>query len=182
MQAARLGVASGSGTQANASTSGQVTTAIEGDCSNNNSSTPPKNTLHYISDLINKRRSEHGADPSRQRATKGLTIHNFGWTKKSDVVQQSTITPDDNDISRVLDIDKLLKGQLSNFPGASGKIRSKGLLQFVVLQRTDRSNSGWMLPSPQQFHDLINSMESEIIAKNLDIICLLYTSPSPRDS
>ena len=43
----------------------------------------------------------------------------------------------------------------------------------MILQRVDRPGSDWMLPSPQQFHDLVNAMEKEIISKNLDIISAL---------
>ena len=134
--------------------------------------TPAKNSLDYIAGLINRRKMEHGSDPAKQR-TKGVTFHNFSWTKRSDVVPTPGPDPGGADVTRTLDVGDLVTNQLNDFPGASGQIQSKGLVQYVVLQRADRDGSGWMLPSPQQFHDIVNTVESEIISKKLDFISVL---------
>ena len=48
----------------------------------------PPNALNYIADLMNQRRREQGNDQSaKQPNKKGLVVHNYKWTKRSDVVR-----------------------------------------------------------------------------------------------
>ena len=132
-----------------------------------------KNSLQRITEMINRRKAKHGADPNK-RNPKGLTIHNYQWTRRADVIKSSgAMVSNDPDVLRTFNAGDLIKDPAINFPGASGIIQTKGLIQFVIVQRIDRAGSEWMLPSPQQFHDLVNTMESEIVSQNLDIISVL---------
>ena len=118
-------------------------------------------------------------DPARKQM-KGLQTHNFQWTRRSEVVGAtagtSTEADDRNDQSVILDVEDVLTDHLQSFPGAGGSIKSRGVIQYVVLQRIDRKNSSWMIPTKQQFHDFVNNLEYDIMTRDKGLMTVMKWS------
>lgn len=56
------------------------------------------------------------------------------------------------------------------------EVRSTGIMQFVVLQRVLRDDSTWVLPTVQQFHDLVGVVELELMKQSMEVLKVLKWS------
>ena len=123
-------------------------------------------SLRHITDLINARRGEKGLKAVADLNSTGMTHHAFGPVKKSDVVKTNVAVEDGRELKIPAAI--LMAGNHEDFDGISGDIRTTGVVQYVVLQRPKRFNSLWLLPTPQQFHDLMNRIECYLLENDVE--------------
>ena len=68
---------------------------------------------------------------------------------------------------------KDLMNKSKQFGGLAEELTSKGLLQYVVLQRIKEGNGAWTLPTEQQFHDLITVLECDLLGDGEEILDVL---------
>ena len=128
---------------------------------------PPTDSIKYIESLLDRQRSQQKIKSSGPASVKGVVTYNHEWTKKKEVAQAlQQALPKPKNIVRLLGAEELLGAQVGEFKDISGKIRSMGELHFLLLQRVDREGTTWMLPTSQQFHDIINEVECTMIANN----------------
>ena len=135
----------------------------------------PRNNFQYIAGLLQRRRDEVGRDRRQRGAVdtdnnnNGMTLHNYAWTKKSEITEPSGSARSRVSAARMFNAQELMEGQEEEFPGVVGQVKSKGLLHFVVLCRVDREGSTWFLPATQVFHDLLCELDAAMMAENLKI-------------
>ena len=67
--------------------------------------------------------------------------------------------------------DLLRKGG-KDFGNLAG-LTSRGLVQYVILQRMRGTKGAWMLPTEQQFHDATNTMECAMLGDGMEILDVL---------
>ena len=127
-------------------------------------------SVRKITALIKQRRKENGFDPERIQKTGGMTAHNFRpvkWTGKDDSGSRPSSEP------TTLGAKDLTSKSTTEFGDLSKVVTSKGLVQYVVLQRVRATKGAWILPTEQQFHDVMNLIECQMLGDGLEIINVL---------
>ena len=69
--------------------------------------------------------------------------------------------------SLIFDIKDLVREE-DRIKGMAGEVRTKGIIQFVLLQ-SNTALTDWILPSEQTFHDFVNRMECYFIKEKLEL-------------
>ena len=69
--------------------------------------------------------------------------------------------------------DDLTNKATADFGGLAKALTSKGLVQYVLLQRVRATGGTWILPTEQQFHDAMTSIECQLVCDAMEILQVL---------
>ena len=124
------------------------------------SNIPSPNSVDFIRDLVITRRKENGFDVDHMKKLQGMVKHSFKPVNACDLVRRTDKDLLQHDAKTVAICDLVPTLQLR---GLSGNLKAKGILQFVILERQNRVDGIWILPTIPRFHDLMNKVQCQIL-------------------
>ena len=118
---------------------------------------PGKINIRKIMDMVNDRRRDNGFEPFNNLDESGLIEKNdFKRTERN---KEHSIDESMLDETAVFDFRELEREE-DRIEGMAGEIRTRGVLQFVLLECR---KGEWVIPDSQTFHDLINRVECNFL-------------------